>query len=59
MKKALFSWVLTAVCGGLLVTSCGVRRRQEAGAGRTAVPDNGSNEERHDAGTAVLGTTDG
>ena len=32
MKKALFSWVLTAVCGGLLVTSCGEDKKREQGA---------------------------
>lgn len=32
MKKALFSWVLTVVCGGLLVTSCGEDKKREQGA---------------------------
>lgn len=32
MKKALFSWVLTAVCGGVLVTSCGEDKKREQGA---------------------------
>ena len=32
MKKALFMGVLTAVCGGLLVASCGQQKKREQGA---------------------------
>ena len=32
MKKALISWVFTAVCGGLLLTACGQQKKREQGA---------------------------